>query len=86
MFNKRGANLIWLALVVLACFAGTSSSIAQNIRLRAHRDPATASFSATAKYADITADGNIAVMGSYFARGAWIYDVSNPDNPVLKAH
>jgi hypothetical protein len=86
MFNKRGANLIWLALIVLACFAGTSSSIAQNIRLRAHRDPATASFSATAKYADITADGNIAVMGSYFARGAWIYDVSNPDNPVLKAH
>lgn len=84
MFNKRGANLIWLALAVLVCFA--DASIAQNIRLRAQRNPASVSFSTSAKYADVTADGNIAVMGSYFARGAWIYDVSNPDNPILKSH
>lgn len=86
MFNKRTANFVWLALAILVCFANSSASFAQNIRLRAQRDPATLSFSTNAKYADITADGNIAVMGSYFARGAWIYDVSNPDNPVLKAH
>jgi hypothetical protein len=38
------------------------------------------------KYADIYADGNIAVQGSYNCRGAFIYDISNPDAPVLAAH
>jgi hypothetical protein len=85
MFNKRAGNFVWLTLAVLVCIANSSTLNAQNIRLRANRDPAVG-FNTIAKYADVTADDNIAVMGSYFARGAWIYDVSNGDNPVLKSH
>ncbi|HZH35384.1 MAG TPA: FG-GAP-like repeat-containing protein [Pyrinomonadaceae bacterium] len=84
MTDKRGAKFIWQALVVLFVLAGVISVEAQNIRLRSNRDPLTST--SRTKYADITADGNIAVMGSYSARGAWIYDVSDPDNPVLKSH
>jgi hypothetical protein len=39
----------------------------------------------TWKFADIHADGNLAVQGSYHCRGAFIYDISNPDGPVLKS-
>ena len=35
------------------------------------------------KFSDIYADGNIAVQGSYNCRGAFIYDITNPDAPVL---
>ena len=35
------------------------------------------------KICRIYADGNIAVQGSYSCRGAFIYDISNPDAPVL---
>ncbi|HSK72156.1 MAG TPA: FG-GAP-like repeat-containing protein, partial [Pyrinomonadaceae bacterium] len=38
------------------------------------------------KFADIYADGNIAVQGSYSCRGAFIYDISNPDAPTLASH
>ena len=84
MFYKREANLVLSALAFLACFANFSTVVAQNVRLRANHDPLVST--SRTKYADITADGNIAVMGSYSARGAWIYDVSNPDNPVLKSY
>ncbi|HMQ03941.1 MAG TPA: FG-GAP-like repeat-containing protein [Pyrinomonadaceae bacterium] len=35
------------------------------------------------RFADIYAEGNIAVQGSYLCRGAFIYDISNPDAPTL---
>ena len=57
---------------------------AQRIRLRAQITPVcTSSAGANLKFADIYADGNIAVQGSYGCRGAFIYDITNPDAPVL---
>ncbi|CAN5332012.1 hypothetical protein BH20ACI2_BH20ACI2_14180 [soil metagenome] len=38
------------------------------------------------RFADIYADGNIAVQGSYNCRGVFIYDLTDPDNPVLASH
>lgn len=55
---------------------------AQKVRLRSKITPNCGSTSQS-KFADIWADGNIAVMGSYNCRGAFIFDVSNPDAPTL---
>ena len=74
---------LWLALVFAAAVG--SVSFAQNVRLRSNANPQAAS-PFRWKYADITADGNIAVVAGYSTRGAYIFDISNPDAPVLKAH
>ena len=34
-------------------------------------------------FSDIYADGNIAVQGSYDCNGVFIYDITNPDAPVI---
>ncbi len=57
--------------------------LAQNIRLRANVNPST--LNSTQRYADVFGDGNLAVIGTFAERGAFIYDVSNPDAPVLKS-
>ncbi len=83
--NLRFLIKLKLSFVLIALFVlltGMSSDVfARNIRLRAQIAPACGT--ATLKYADIYADGNIAVMGSYNCRGAFIFDISNPDAPVL---
>lgn len=57
---------------------------AQKVRLRAQITPSCPAVgSANLKYSDIYADGNIAVQGSYNCRGAFIYNISNPDAPTL---
>lgn len=59
----------------------------QKLRLRSQLTPpcTTVTTPATWKFSDIYADGNIAVMGSYNCRGVFIFDISNPDNPVLSS-
>ncbi len=59
--------------------------IAQKVRLRGQINPPCNSFSANSKFADIYADGNIAVQGSYSCSGVFIYDISNPDLPKLSS-
>lgn len=76
-------GFIFIAFSVLFL---TGSLTAQKVRLRAQITPQCESGSSKIKFADIYADGNIAVLGSYQCRGAFIFDVSNPDNPVLAAH
>ena len=56
---------------------------AQKVRLRAQINPTCTSSQGTAKFSDIFADGNIAVQGGYGCKGVFIYDISNPDAPVL---
>ncbi len=69
---------------VLCVLTLSSAAIAQPVRLRSQlAPPCTSSQGASAKYADLFAEGNIAVQGSYGCRGAFIYDISNPDAPVL---
>ncbi len=55
---------------------------AQPIKLRSQITPQCTS-SSSSKFADIHADGNIAVMGSFSCRGVFIFDISNPDSPQL---
>ncbi|MCY7375757.1 MAG: FG-GAP-like repeat-containing protein [Pyrinomonadaceae bacterium] len=74
--------LLFAVLFLTAGFGG--NVFAQKVRLRAQITP-TCATSSNAKFADIYAAGNIAVQGSYNCRGAFIYDISNPDAPVLAA-
>ncbi|MBK6751844.1 MAG: VCBS repeat-containing protein [Pyrinomonadaceae bacterium] len=72
-----------LAAGIIALSAFAAQADAQlPMRLRAQIQPACATTSAL-KFADIYADGNIAVMGSYNCRGVFIFNISNPDAPVL---
>ena len=82
LFLKRPnfGFLLFIVLFLTATFAGVAS--AQKVRLRSQINPNCGS-SSIAKFADIYADGNIAVQGGYNCRGAFIYDITNPDAPVL---
>lgn len=76
----------YLTFFVLAIFFGTlatGSTFGQKVRLRAQITPQCDSGSSRLKFADIYADGNLAVQGSYSCRGAFIYNISDPDKPVL---
>jgi hypothetical protein len=76
------------ALVVLMFVLAVDVS-AQRIRLRGKLDPLVGNYA----YSDLWAEGNIAVLGTYCKntlgcssadmQGALIFDISNPDNPVL---
>ncbi len=70
-----------LGLALLAVLTLSYSAVAQNITLRSRISPS--SVTSNLKYADIYGEGNVAVMGTYSARGAYIFDISNPDNPVM---
>lgn len=75
----------YLALTVLFVVALIGSLYqvnAQKVRLRSQITPTCATTSSL-KFADIYAEGNIAVMGSYNCRGAFIFDISDPDSPTL---
>ncbi len=72
---------LFLTVTVLGLLAG--SVVAQKVRLRSEITPTCSSGTSRWKFSDIYADGNIAVQGSYNCRGAFIYDISNPDAPTL---
>ena len=77
----RVPSVLALGLVTLSAFA-IASDVQAAVRLRASIAPTCATTSSL-KYADIFAEGNIAVMGSYNCRGAFIFNISNPDAPTL---
>lgn len=69
-----------LIVTISILFICSISINAQKIRLRSKLDP----ISGTLAYSDLWADGNVAVLGTYSpSAGALIFDISNPDNPIL---
>lgn len=79
-------KLVFVFSAFFVLFFSISESVsAQKVRLRSQIAP-TCSSTASTKYADIYADGNIAVQGSFSCRGAFIYDITNPDAPVLASY
>ena len=73
-----------IALFIVVVCLGTSAQAVKNYKLRSSINPGCATTSAL-KFSDIYADGNIAVMGSYNCRGVFIFNISNPDAPVLSS-
>lgn len=70
-------------LMIMTFLVMATSVSAQKVRLRSQIVPTCSSGTSIWKFADIFADGNIAVQGSYNCKGAFIYDITNPDAPVL---
>ncbi|MFM9904250.1 MAG: FG-GAP-like repeat-containing protein [Pyrinomonadaceae bacterium] len=66
-------------------FACGSTADGQRVRLRSQITPncTVAGGNAAWKFSDIYAEGNIAVQGSYNCRGAYIYDITDADAPIL---
>lgn len=79
---NKNFSVALAAAIVAVVFAVPAG--AQKVRLRAQITPTcTSSQGANLRYADIFADGNLAVQGTYGCKGAFIYDISNPDAPFL---
>ena len=76
--------IITVYILAILIFGARAEIYAQKVRLRSQITP-ECGVNSNSKYADIHADGNIAVQGSFNCRGAFIYDISNPDAPVLSA-
>ncbi|GAC1693026.1 MAG: hypothetical protein NVS9B5_35450 [Terriglobales bacterium] len=78
----------WSTIATVAIFASTisfaSSAAAQGIHtsLRANADP----YKAYQSYAGVWGDGNYAYIGSERRNGVLIYDISNPDAPILASY
>ncbi|MBC7900842.1 MAG: hypothetical protein H7070_12415, partial [Saprospiraceae bacterium] len=77
-------GFLYLAVFAIFTAAFFGEAAAQKVKLRSQINPACGS-SSISKFADIYADGNIAVQGSYSCRGVFIYNISNPDAPVLSS-
>lgn len=87
-YNRLCVTTRWF-LVFSACLLVCSVTVsAQKLRLRAQINPncTIPTGLPTLKYSDIYADGNVAVQGSYNCRGVFIYDLTNPDAPILASH
>ena len=85
-FSRR--SLFYALFLIVGLTASFSSEAsAQKVRLRGKVTPNCPEVRTGAgpgiRFADIYGDGNIAVQGSYNCNGVFIYDISNPDAPVL---
>ncbi|MEZ5306907.1 MAG: FG-GAP-like repeat-containing protein [Pyrinomonadaceae bacterium] len=84
---RNPQKLLLVALPILFfVFSPLVAVHGQKLRLRSHINPDCRrpdGSTTELKFADIYADGNIAVQGTYSCRGVFIYDLSNPNNPVL---
>ncbi|MEO8071853.1 MAG: FG-GAP-like repeat-containing protein [Acidobacteriota bacterium] len=81
LFQSKTSLFIIVLSVLFISFNKNVS--AQKVRLRGQVNPPCSTFAPNLKFADIYADGNIAVQGSYACRGVFIYDISNADAPKL---
>lgn len=87
LFAAGRLNSLGVILVALFSTLLLSGDVAaQKVRLRSQITPTCTGGGTGLKYSDIYADGNIAVQGSYGCKGVFIYDLTNPDQPVLASH
>ncbi len=89
MFDQRSSNLFRsLLLGILCSLVAVFTNSAQDLPLRANIVPQCEPDSGYYhwKFADIGADGKIAAQGSYNCRGVFIFDLTDPNNPVLASH
>ena len=86
LFKKMKSFLLVLSVAFFVISLSSYVS-AQKVKLRGKVTPeCTTSGNPDWKFADVFAEGNIAVQGSYTCRGAFVYDLSDPANPILAAH
>ena len=76
-------KILFASILGIIALGAGANTFSQKVALRGTLAPACTPAASSLKYADIYADGNIAVMGSYQCRGVFIMNVSNPDAPTL---
>jgi hypothetical protein len=81
MMSRIGIRAFWTVLLA-GSLAGLASGQGINIRLRANANPKPAHH----RYANVWGNGNFAYVGSYDANGVLIFDITNPDAPILAAN
>ncbi len=81
-FTGRFKNIVLFVFTCLLTFALQTNIFAKPIKLVSQISPGCATTSIL-KYADVYADGNLAVMGSFNCRGAFIFNIENPKTPTL---
>jgi hypothetical protein len=68
--------------VLAGTLTGFAAAQGINVKLRANANP----FPAHDRYANVWGDGHFAYVGSYFSNGVLIFDITNPDAPILAAN
>src|SRR6476620_4183338 len=85
--RPRRQSARFLLLLIVSILTLCTYLSAQPVRLRGNVNPQCPEVRSGAgpgiRFSDIYGDGNIAVQGSYNCNGAFIYDITNPDAPVL---
>jgi hypothetical protein len=76
--NARQHKAIFALFVMLMLCVSTQ---AQTVTLRSKISPLAGT--GTTKYSDLYGEGNVAVLGTYSGRGVYIFDITNPDSPVM---
>ncbi len=84
-FSQWPSSRLLIFVILIIGAVTVSDASAQKVRLRSQISPNCPQVRSSTgfKFADLFGDGNIAVQGSYGCNGAFIYDISNPDAPVL---
>jgi hypothetical protein len=81
-FSRISLRAVFTAFVGVSAVLGSQVLFAQgvHITLRANNNPSPG----TNHYSDVVAEGNFAYVSSWHnTTGVWIFNVSNPDSPVL---
>ncbi len=84
--TRQPAKQILFLCAIAAVFMIAGNIYAQKVRLRGFINPNCTPMIASRpqwRYADLYADGNIAVQGTNGCKGVFIYDISDPAHPVL---
>jgi uncharacterized membrane protein len=81
-FFLPGKHLLILALLIGAALVSTAAGQGIHVTLRSQADP----YDGYQSYAGVWGDGNYAYVGSERRNGVLIYDISNPDAPVLASY
>ena len=83
--RQRRSGLLFLSILLLLMgVCNEDIFAARTFKVRSQISPAcTSTQGSSLRYADLFAEGNTAVLGSYGCRGAFIFDITNPEAPVL---
>ncbi len=86
MMSRFSIRALWTMFLLLAVLAGLASAQGINIKLRANADPHPAHHRYANVWGNVGTKGTFAYVGSYDANGVLIFDITNPDAPILASN
>jgi hypothetical protein len=86
MISRAGIRASWTTFLLMAALAGLGSAQGINVKLRANADPHPAHHRYANVWGNVGETGTFAYVGSYDANGVLIFDITNPDAPILASN